>query len=786
MKLSLDWLSDYVEFSEDDPKVIAERLTLCTAEVEEVEEQGALLDHCVVGKVLTLEKHPNADKLSLCTVETDKGKKSVVCGGTNLRNGMLVAFAHTGARVRWHGEDLQEITKAKIRGAESEGMICAPEELDLSRQFPGVHGPTIVDLGDSGYTVGTPLREALGLSDAVFHINNTAITTRPDLFSHIGFARECVALGLGTWKKKPEWALPSFPKEESRIRIHADSPELAPRYLGCMLEVKGLGETPLWMKRRLEATGWRCVNLPVDITNYIAMEIGVPLHSFDADDLKGKVHMRLSKKGEAIVTLDKVKRSLPDGALVLSDDEGIFDLLGIMGGLRSSTKEGTKHIYLHSTSLNPTIIRHGVFATAHRTEAATVYEKGVPPITTRQGFVRALELFLELIPGARVISSLESYGDDGKAPSLSLSSKRATHFLGEETSEKDIARILQSLDFSVAKGSGDSLTITPPLHRLGDIHETADILEEIARITGLQDSYSPAIPAASIIPPERDGRISKMRQTLKELGCSELVQFPFVGEKLLKKTGCEMKHLRTIQNPLGEDMKYMRPSLLPRLLEYASEHLEQTDETLRMFEVGTIFLPQSEETHLTLLIAEKRKSPLRAEPFLLTKSFLREVLRELSSSSTFLRKIHPTKQEHPVRSMDISLGKKSVGELFELHPVIAKQFGFPARVAIGNLHLQALLQEEKREKIHEEESIFPQVTYDVTMSPKEDAEVGALLQKAQKASPLLRSIALIDLYEKGKEGRRLTFRCTYGAPDRTLREEEVKPIHAKVEALLQA
>src|SRR3989344_1197297 len=500
MKLSLNWLSDFVSFSEKNPEKIAERLTLGVAEVEHIEMQGALLEKCVIGKIVKLGKHPNADKLSLCTVETDQGKKQVVCGGTNLREGMLVAFAHVGAHVR-NNEELLELKAMKLRGEVSEGMICAAGELELTELFPPKKeegNRPVVDLGNDGYTVGQPLRDALKLSDTIFHIDNHAITHRPDLFSHIGFARECVALGLGTWKKKPETKAFTFTKDRTPFKFIVDDPKLMPRYLGCMIEISELGDTPDWMKIRLSAVGWRPLNLPIDITNFVASEVGVPLHSFDADDIRGEVHMRAAKKGEKIVTLDHKEHTLPAGALVLSDDEGIFDLLGIIGGLRSSTKEGTKHIYLHSASLDPLSIRRTVIATGHRTAAATVYEKGVPPVTTEAGFYRALELFLAHVPGAKVTSMLETFGDNGTGKTISLSPSRATHFLGREVSEKEATTILSALDFSVTVDNGvgalrgsteltinsTPLQVTTPLHRLGDIRIEVDLFEEIAPIAG--------------------------------------------------------------------------------------------------------------------------------------------------------------------------------------------------------------------------------------------------------------------------------------------------------------
>jgi phenylalanyl-tRNA synthetase beta chain len=783
MKISLDWLADFVDFNEKDPQRIAEVLTLGAAEVDEVEVQGALLDDCCVGKVLTVEKHPDADKLMLCDVETDKGKKRIVCGGQNLREGMLVAFAHIGANVRWHGEEMMVLKPVKIRGEKSEGMICGADELDLTAQFPNFINARIVDLGDDTYPVGQSLKEALGLHDVILHIDNHSITHRADLFSHIGFARECVALGLGKWKKDPLLKAPKFSKDAIPFKMKVDAPKLMSRYCSCMIHIDNMGETPDWMKKRLEATGWRSLNLPIDITNYVAMEIGVPLHSFDADDIKGDVHMREAKKGEKITTLDQKERELPEGGLILSDDAGIFDLLGIMGGLRSSTKESTRKIYLHSASLNPISIRKAVIATGLRTDAATVYEKGVPHITTEQGFYRAAQLMCELIPGAQIVSAMDSKGDNGSPKPIELSLSRVSSHLGREITTKEATTILKNLEFDVA-GKGDVLKVTPPLHRLGDISEFADLTEEIARIAGFK-SFEEELPCASTAPPERDHRTNQMRDILQDAGFNELVTFAFAGEELLAKAGLDVKNLEEIENPLGEDIKYMRPSLLPRLLEFAEENMQFVGHHLRVFEVGNVFHSGKDESkHLTLLVAAKTKPNAKSEPLLLAKAAAAELLQSLNLDPSFIREKKASAEKHPARTVNIQIGKETVGELYELHPSIIKNIGLPDRAAVVTLDLSALLSSENPERIYREITEFPSITYDTTISFSDDKEVGPILNKTRGSHNLLRSVELVDLYKKGAE-RQLTFRCTYNAMDRTLTEEEIKPVHEKVEATLQ-
>ena len=531
MKISLDWLSDFVAWKECDPKQIAERLTLATAEIEHVIHQGEFLEHCCVGNVAKLTRHPNADRLTLADVETDKGMKRVVCGGSNLRVGMLVAFAHIGATVRWHGTDVMTLQPTKIRGERSEGMICSADELDLTEMFPKKDEHEIIDLqiANCKLQIGQDLREGLGLTDVIFDINNTAITTRPDLFSHIGVARECVALGLGSWKKTPDAFYTGlekkigkmFPKKPLPFTVHVDCPDLVPFYNGCLLRIEKLGTTPEWMVRRLIATGWRSVSLPVDITNYVMLETGMPMHSFDADDFQGNIRIRTSKKAETVTTLDGVARPLPEGAVVISDDAGIFDLLGIMGGLRSSTKETTKNIYLHGAIIDPVAIRRAILATGHRTEGSTVYEKGVPRSSSPIGFLRTVQLMQELVPGCMQISQRQSWGKSWKPKPMTIEKSRIDSLIGMEIPAKTMEKILDDLGYAPTiqklKTKNQQLIVTPPLHSQRDVHSDVDVIEDIARIYGY-DRIAEARPVAPLHLPVREQRIYAIRNALRECG----------------------------------------------------------------------------------------------------------------------------------------------------------------------------------------------------------------------------------------------------------------------------
>ncbi len=782
MKISLEWLGEYVALTTQDTEEIARRVTAHVAEVDEVEEQGKWLKHCCIGKVLTVEQHPNADRLKLCDVETDKGTKRVVCGGSNLREGMRVLFAHTGATVQWHGEETVTLEKTKIRGEVSEGMICAAEEVGLVEQFPSDDEKGILDFGDGDDGVGEDARTYLGLNGAVLHIDNHAITHRPDLFSHIGFAREFVAIGLAEWKNgMPEFPLPSSPEKNPPITMENKKPELMPRYCACVLEIDGLGETPDWMKQRLAATGWRSVNLPVDITNYVTMEIGLPLHSFDLDDLEGTVRLRESKAGETIMTLDNEERKLPDGALILEDEKGIFDLLGIMGGLRSSTKESTRRIYLHGASLDPVAVRRGIIGTGHRTEAATVYEKTVPPITTEQGFARALQLFLDLVPGARLSSAIENQGENGTPPEIPLSLERVNSVLGTELSAADVHTALSALGFSV-EGKEDMM-VRPPLWRLKDCTGSHDLIEEVGRIVGY-DSIESVMPQTDMRLPARDHRSQRLRRSLKESGLYELVPLSLVGPDLLKKTGYDPEVALAIENALGEELSLMQPSHLPRLLDHAASSLRQTTGgLLGTFTIGRVFPGDDEHRSLGVLLTAKEHGSLKDDPFVHASERLRTALQAAGYVCTLepLKNVPP--QAHPGRAAEIVVDGTIVGSLFEVHPAVRVQFELPARASAVLLNLDVLFALPATTTVAEGLAQFPAVRYDETLTRRQDQSTATLLATAQSASDLLESVAVVDLYAgKPLEGSQynLTLRFTYRSSEGTLTDEQAKEAHGKV------
>jgi phenylalanyl-tRNA synthetase beta chain len=505
------------------------------------------------------------------------------------------------------------------------------------------------------------------------------------------------------------------------------------------------------------------------------------LHSFNADDIRGDVHMRLSKKGEKILTLDNVERELPNGALIMNDDEGIFDLLGIMGGLRSSTTPDTKNIFIHALSIDPATIRRAVIATGHRTDAATVYEKGVPPVTTERGFMRAVELFCELIPGATIASSLLSEGTNGTPPTIPLSVEKVNARIGAKIPEQRMIEILEDLGCTVKKGPAKgTLTVTAAPHRMRDIAGDHDLIEEIGRIFGYENVEN-VMPTAELRIPERDQRIHRMRDALKGIGYMETVPLSFVSKQLLEKSGCDPALAVEIENPLGDETALLQTSTLPHLLAHAEKNLLAAG-TLRTFHWSHVFEKgKPEHLELSMMIVTRENTGLLDDPFLQTKEDMLGAIKAAGYDVTITSIKDVPSYAHPGRIATIMLGKEAIGNIFEVHPSIRAHFDLPNRAAAATVNLHALLKHPPAAHHAQEIPLFPAVVYDVTLTRTHKDNIDTLLQKAK--NELLESVVIHDLYA-GKpltDGQyNVTLRFTYRSPERTLTEDEAKAAHEKV------
>lgn len=785
MKISLNWLRNFIDVTEKDNNKIKEIITARSAEIETMESAGAHLDKVVLGQIDKILPHPNADKLKLTLVNDGKEKIQVVCGGSNLKEGMKVAFAQMGAVVKWHGTDVVKMEKAKIRGEESFGMICASEEVGLEEMFPKKSEKEIVDLSHLDSPIGTPLAKALGLDDVVIDVDNHAITNRPDLFSQRGFAREFVANGLGKWKKTDMAPEPDG-KGPLPIEIKIDDPNVCSNYVAVYLTGIEVKDSPDWMKKYLTACCIRPISNIVDITNYVMLELGMPTHAFDLEQVKGKKWvMRASKKGEKVITLDKKELELFEGVTVFDDGNEIFDLCGVMGGLHSGINQKTTKVLLHAPVYNPSTTRRAVRGLNRISDAAIIYEKGVDNALAHIGLNRCVELIRELCPDATVASEvlhIQNYKPENRVIQLRHSQLR--RLVGIDIPTKDVQKILSDLGFEL-KENKDHFEVTVPSWRLGDVKMEADVIEEIARIYSY-DKIPFTMPKADIspIPVSKRRRLEReIKDQLVSFGFNEMTTFSFLGPELIKKCGMTDNEVSiVVENPISSELSIMRQTLLPWTLEMIADNLRYK-KSFRLFELSRCYLKVNNEVkELSNLILASAGENFRD---------FQGVTEALGFTLRPLKKEDCCSFQHPGRSADLIIRGKAIGSLYELHPAIAKNFDIKEKVMIAQIDIESIhkMEIDLKQKFFELPK-YPAVQLDVSLLiPKKDLAESYFkaIQKADKT--LVKTIELIDEYEGenlGKDRRALTYSITYRADDRTLKEEEVSTVHQSVLKNLKA
>ncbi|MFA5076164.1 MAG: phenylalanine--tRNA ligase subunit beta [Patescibacteria group bacterium] len=503
MYISLNWLKKYVDIPKGFLAAdLAAKLTACTVEVEGWKKEGELLDNVVVGKILEIKDHPNADKLKLVVVDIGKKKTEVVCGGTNLKKGMLVALAKIGARVNWHGAgQIEELKPVKIRGVESQGMICLSSEIGLQDIMPDKSDTEILDLSHLKLKVGQPLAEALHLDDTILEIDNKSLTHRPDLWGHYGLARELAAILKVKFKNYD-------PKEikggrGKNLKVEIKDKEKCRRYIGVVVDNVKIAPSPDWLVRQLESVGVRAINNIVDITNYVMLELGEPMHSFDWREIKGgTIIIDTAQKGEKFTTLDGQERILDEQMLLIKDGKRAVALAGVMGGLNSEIKDDTVTILFEAANFEPNNIRKTSIKLGLRTEGSARWEKNLSPVIAELAMRKAVEMTLELSPGAKVASKvIDQNFYTSQISEIELDLNWLNKRLGTAVAKEEVIGILERLQFEV-KDKKNSLIVKVPYWRsTKDVSIAEDLVEEIARIYGY-DNIKPTMPSAPVAPPK--------------------------------------------------------------------------------------------------------------------------------------------------------------------------------------------------------------------------------------------------------------------------------------------
>lgn len=799
MKLSFNWLKKYIDLPGSVSALqVADKLKMSTVEVEGVEEQGKGTANIVVGKVIKAEKHPDADKLKLCQVDVKNEKLQIVCGGSNVREGMLVALAKVGSKVKWHGEgEPVELKPTKIRGVDSFGMICGASEIGLGGVFPPKDEREIIDLTGvvAEKSVGKPLADSLGLNDIIFEIDNKSLSNRPDLWGHYGMAREVAAL-FGRSLKDYSAKKIKVAKEELVLKVEVKDEKLCPRYMAVAVSGIKIDESPKWLKQNLIAAGLRPINNIVDITNYVMLDLGEPMHAFDASRLKSNtIIVRPAEKDEVLTLLDGSKIELSQEDLVIADSEKPVALAGIMGGEFSGITEKTETIIFEAANFNAASIRRSSIRLGLRTDSSARFEKSLDPNLCELAIKRAVELTLETCPGAQVVSVV---ADQGKfvVPTgpIVIEKNIFSKKLGMEIPEKQIVKILEQLGFAI-KMKGDKWSVTIPSWRATkDISIAEDLVEEAARIYGYEKIIS-SLPEMSIVSPEFN-RLRALEHAMREILAhdfkfSEVYNYAFVSHIQVEKMQDKAEYLE-LHNPLSKEKPMLSRSLVPNMLENVAKNIEYFD-AIKIFEIAKVFWPEKaglrsvsngsellprQDTYLSVVFSEKNNN----QPFAMIKRVFDRLAADYGLSVSRPNKIYAWM--HPGRCGEILFGGEAIGRIYELSPVIGNNFGLKERVSILEINLDELCAHFSGRIIsYKKTSEFPEVTRDLSFTIGCDSSHADIVKEIISSSDLTKHVEVFDVYQGEpvpKDKKSMAYRLTFAHPERTLTTDEVDVAMEKV------
>ncbi|HVM90300.1 MAG TPA: phenylalanine--tRNA ligase subunit beta [Verrucomicrobiae bacterium] len=770
---SYDWLNEYVDLGGMTPEDFAARVSLSGPGVERLHPQGKEWNKVVLGHVLEVKPHPNADKLRLAITDIGNKKATIVCGGSNLAADQWVAVALEGAMVRWHGEgDLIELQPAEIRGVKSEGMICAANEIGLYDAFP--HGEReILDIGIAlpGLKLkpGTPLADVLGLSgDTVMDIEVT--TNRVDSFSMVGMAREAAAI----LNKKLTWIPTKLPKP-GKAKLHASvqDKKLCPRYMAVKINGVKVGPSPWWLKRRLMSAGLRPINNLVDITNFVMLELGQPMHAFDGAKLEGaKIVVRKAKQGERMAALDGKTYDLKEGMLVIADATRPQAVAGVMGSETSAVSGDTEVVIFEAATFDEISVRRTARALNLYSDSQLRFEKGLSTEAPEQALARAIELCLELCGGEVTSEIFDSRTAKYNPAQFSITFAKINELIGVAIKPKEAVDTLKRLGFAV-KADAKKLTATVPWWRDHDIEDGRDLVEEIARVYGYANV--PAVFPAGIspIPPSRELRLEeKVRGIARAAGYTETMTYSFTSAAMQEKAGYDPSVMLRIANPLTGDFEFMRTSLLPSLLSVVEENRER-ERTQKLFELQRVYYPQKGK--LPLEQTELGVAVLGDRAWREAKGLVEAVIDGLGIDGVTWKRPEDDSFWHPGRSVQAWHEGVLLATVGELHPNLAQGYGFEHRIALADMPLMDVFPVARETHRYVPLPVYPQPMRDLALVVNRDVEAQDLMRVLRDADPLVRNVEWFDTYEgKGIEhGKKsLAFHVTLGA-DKTLSTEEV-------------
>lgn len=781
MLVPLKWLRDYVDI-DIDTQEFADMMTMTGSKVEKVDFFGKETNGVEVCKILEIEQHPDADRLKVTKVEVANGEiLQIVTNATNIKVGDYVPVARIGAVLPGDFK----IKKGKLRGVLSEGMFCGAEELTIPSAFVEDHkkdGIYILDHQDS-FELGMDVRDVLGINDALIEFEITS--NRPDCRSIIGIAREA-AVTLGKELKYPEIKVQACDEEMSfEIDIQTD---LCKRYCGRVVKDVKVGPSPYWMQRKLIEAGMRPISNIVDITNYVMLELGQPLHAFDLDDIKyNKMTVKMAEEGEKFTTLDGVERTLISDMLVIGNQDKTLDLAGIMGGENSEIKDTTTSIFIEGASFAKENIRATSKKLGLRTEASSRFEKGIDINLAEEAVNRACQLIEELGCGTVLNGMLDYYPQKEEVQKVTVNPVRINKLLGVNVPMDQFINILESLEFKCNLVSSEVLELEVPTFRL-DITEDADILEEIARIYGYDN-----IPSASLegnatagVKTEKQKFIDNVKSNSIACGLNEILTYSFVSPRGVDKINLpaddEKRNFVKIMNPLGEETSVMRTTLIPNMLDVISTNISHKVEEVSAFECGNTFIPQEG------LPIETKKYCVgmygKEVDFFVLKGVIESVLNNVGLKGYEIEPETTNLTFHPGRCAKIVYNNIYIGTFGELHPDVIENYNLGQRVYVAEINIDTVFENLNLTKSYNPLPKYPSTSRDIALIVKDEVFVKQIedIIKAN-GEDLVESYKLFDVYKGAQieEGHKsIAYSITYRSKDKTLTDEDVAKVHEKI------
>lgn len=781
MNLPMSWLGDFTDISGVSPKEYSDKMTMSGSKVEGVTNLGADIDKVVVGKVMSCEMHPDSDHLHVCMVDVGESEPiQIVCGAPNVATGQKVPVALNGSILPGG----IKIKKGKLRGVMSNGMICSHEELGIEPSRLGYEPEYGILVLDDNAVVGSDVKELFGLNENVVEFEITS--NRPDCFSIIGLARETAA----TFKKPFEIPKPEFNEVGGNINdmlsVEISDPDKCKRYCARAVKNVKIGPSPKWMRERLEACGVRAINNIVDITNYVLLEYGQPMHAFDIRDIAGaKINVRRANDGEVIKTLDEQDRVLTNDDLVIADSERAIAIAGVMGGFNSEIKEDTTTVVFESAMFDAASVRLSAQRVGLRTEASSRYEKGLDYKNTVPAIERACQLVEELGCGENISGMIDVMGNVEGEISIKFRPEKINAFLGTDVSENEMLEIFERLGI---KADTDTMTLCPPSWR-PDLLAEADIAEEVARFYGydiIPTTLMTGATTCGIKTPEQKLE-SDISNILTSQGLYEIYtynfQSPAVLDKLNVPQNSPLRNQVKISNPLGEDTSVMRTTMAGSMLDTLSRNYNYRTKTAKLFELGRVYIPnekgQLPDEPRTLMIGMYGNVD-----FFDIKGVCEEMFEMLHIDNVEYERLSDNPVYHPGRSAVIKAGGKTLGVIGEVHPAVLRNFEIGTKAYMGELDFAAIFESANRDVKYTPLTKFPAVTRDFSILVDKMTPVADIEKVMKKAGgKLLSKLELNDVYTGSQipdDKKSVMYKAEFKAPDRSLTGDEADNLHAKI------